>query len=933
MDEEPGYSSSSHDLLSANMEEVLAMIDASITAGDLGHAFSGYLLLLQDNRTCRDRIHDDFTTVLHQWAEQQEAAGRREEALWCYEVSRRLWPENAEIHNSMGVFLHKLGQEEEAASCFQLALEIDPGFTGAQKNLTNMVSSPFLGWHFPMLNDKRRNLGYQTAIAKAVSCGHDRVLDIGSGTGLLSMFAVNAGAISVHACEESREMLKLSQDILTANEMQGRVHLLHKLSTDMAVSDDIPNRVSLVVTEIFDAGLFGEGAVTTLQHAWKHLLLPPKTSSPQTPGSYGRVIPARATVYAQVVQCQHVRKQYRLSSETICNLDMRTGKIGSKCQMSGFQEECSNSESPTEPPSSGDQAMAQRTGPQRHLGGSKEEPHSNMGCRKPISNIEDQRSLKVSRGEPYTSERLQEVPLSYQALTPAIKVLEVNFENPQILTADHPTSDWKHIDFPVTGSGQVDAILSWFELILDETQTLSSSPDSGSCWEQAVFPVTPRNYSPPGLRGDFEEDLCVRKCDNISVAVSCQDECLHLRCEKITHQAVSKMEVSPTSAPAVTHDEDMDHMVTSFERNLVTSSDSPERTQKENGAGVSDIDIQALYMFDMWESDTIAVLNDHKLHSACYSAIKTIISESRLQASKDSSSGKPGVLMKQQSTSSHSSKTSSRPSQFSVLDLSSCVSLTGLFAAKYCPSTRVCLPNSQPKVRSLIKTIATTNRMEDCVDFRAEPHPLSPSSEAAWDVLVADLVAPCGTLRERVLEDIAVGRVCALKPTGRVLPATVNVFAMCIECSSLQRDSAVLGTDSTMGLKIHDLINKYKVSTFLDIHLSARAYKQLSRPFLAFHLDFNETPNPETADLPSFVNQTTTNEFEATDDGKITAVPFWYDIGLDPSNHVNTLDNETHWRQAAVLLPEGKSVRKGDQVKVTARIEDSSFLFTVELKR
>lgn len=36
------------------------------------------------------------------------------------------------------------------------------------------------------------------------------------------------------------------------------------------------SRVSLVVTETVDAGLFGEGIVESLIHAWEHLLLPPK---------------------------------------------------------------------------------------------------------------------------------------------------------------------------------------------------------------------------------------------------------------------------------------------------------------------------------------------------------------------------------------------------------------------------------------------------------------------------------------------------------------------------------------------------------------------------------------------------------------------------------------------------------------------------------
>lgn len=37
-------------------------------------------------------------------------------------------------------------------------------------------------------------------------------------------------------------------------------------------------RVSLVVTETVDAGLFGEGIVESLIHAWEHLLLQPKVS-------------------------------------------------------------------------------------------------------------------------------------------------------------------------------------------------------------------------------------------------------------------------------------------------------------------------------------------------------------------------------------------------------------------------------------------------------------------------------------------------------------------------------------------------------------------------------------------------------------------------------------------------------------------------------
>lgn len=40
----------------------------------------------------------------------------------------------------------------------------------------------------------------------------------------------------------------------------------------------VPFRVSLVVTETVDAGLFGEGIIESLIHAWHHLLLPPQVT-------------------------------------------------------------------------------------------------------------------------------------------------------------------------------------------------------------------------------------------------------------------------------------------------------------------------------------------------------------------------------------------------------------------------------------------------------------------------------------------------------------------------------------------------------------------------------------------------------------------------------------------------------------------------------
>ena len=45
------------------------------------------------------------------------------------------------------------------------------------------------------------------------------------------------------------------------------------------------------------------------------------------------------------------------------------------------------------------------------------------------------------------------------------------------------------MDIPVNCDGQLDAIVTWFELQLDDDITLSSSPHANSCWEQAVYHI------------------------------------------------------------------------------------------------------------------------------------------------------------------------------------------------------------------------------------------------------------------------------------------------------------------------------------------------------------------------------------------------------------------------------------------------------------
>ena len=79
----------------------------------------------------------------------------------------------------------RLGFPDEAASYLRKALQINPDLHSARESLQSIASSVVERWHFRMLNDVTRNGGYLAAIQESVRMGHDTVLDIGSGTGLL----------------------------------------------------------------------------------------------------------------------------------------------------------------------------------------------------------------------------------------------------------------------------------------------------------------------------------------------------------------------------------------------------------------------------------------------------------------------------------------------------------------------------------------------------------------------------------------------------------------------------------------------------------------------------------------------------------------------------------------------------------------------------
>ncbi|KAH7431798.1 hypothetical protein KP509_08G067000 [Ceratopteris richardii] len=100
---------------------------------------------------------------------------------------------------------------------------------------------------------------------------------------------------SIIACEGFLPMYLLAKKVLHLNGLSSAIKLVHKRSEDLKVGIDMDAPADVLVTEILDSTLLGEGIIPTLQHAHKNLLKP-----------NALVVPCRAKIFGQLVQCNEL---------------------------------------------------------------------------------------------------------------------------------------------------------------------------------------------------------------------------------------------------------------------------------------------------------------------------------------------------------------------------------------------------------------------------------------------------------------------------------------------------------------------------------------------------------------------------------------------------------------------------------------------------
>jgi type II protein arginine methyltransferase len=248
--------------------------------------------------------------------------GRIEEALQHLKRATASPRATAEMHNNLGATLHKLGRAAEAVAAFQRALALKPAFADALNNLAVVyletqktgdaieafrkvvqlqpellhakanLRSAYHGvvppWHFAMMDDQRRNEAYEAAIKRAVK--GKRVLDIGTGAGLLALMAARAGASQVTSCEAVNVIAEHAREIISKNGLSDRITIIPQTSTAVSVPGIMVQRAEVLVTETFASGLVTEGILPTVEHAHEYLLVPGATVIPMAASVMGYLV-------------------------------------------------------------------------------------------------------------------------------------------------------------------------------------------------------------------------------------------------------------------------------------------------------------------------------------------------------------------------------------------------------------------------------------------------------------------------------------------------------------------------------------------------------------------------------------------------------------------------------------------------------------------
>jgi predicted RNA methylase len=140
------------------------------------------------------------------------------------------------------------------------------------------------------LHDRERAELFRRAIFDVVKAG-DVVVDAGSGSGLLGLFAAQAGAARVYCLEINEEYTH----VIRENARRNRMRAVKAIRAD-ATTYQLPEQVDVIISEVISAGFFYEPQLQIVNHL-RQFLKPNGSIVPQGMENTVELINAQEELY------------------------------------------------------------------------------------------------------------------------------------------------------------------------------------------------------------------------------------------------------------------------------------------------------------------------------------------------------------------------------------------------------------------------------------------------------------------------------------------------------------------------------------------------------------------------------------------------------------------------------------------------------------
>jgi protein arginine N-methyltransferase 2 len=161
--------------------------------------------------------------------------------------------------------------------------------------------------HAEMLKDESRTKTYREAIKSHAKQFHNKiVLDVGCGTGILSFFAIEAGAAKVYAVEASN-LADWTELVVSSNNLSDKIIVIKGKIEEIT----LPEKVDIIISEWMGTFLIFESMLESILFARDYLLK-----------KGGFLFPSDANIYLSPISMDELYKEKILFWEKVYDIDM-----------------------------------------------------------------------------------------------------------------------------------------------------------------------------------------------------------------------------------------------------------------------------------------------------------------------------------------------------------------------------------------------------------------------------------------------------------------------------------------------------------------------------------------------------------------------------------------------------------------------------------